>query len=178
MKKLSSWYAFMRFQESWYSNMGFLDAQDVWHWYSTVNPIPPQVQFEVQIEKAHLPVELWESYVFGSESNPNPWLAVLVVGTSIILPVFGMMLRIGEPPLKIYLRQKTNCTGCYISSHEGRHVKWGIRIRWKRVWNKLRYWNPSLARGEPILQILEVKWLSHTYGWWVNSMGLNCTTLH
>ena len=40
--------------------------------YSTVNPIPPQVQFEVQIEKAHLPVELWESYVFGSESNPNP----------------------------------------------------------------------------------------------------------
>ena len=32
MKKLSSWYAFMIFQESWYSNMGFLDAQDVWHW--------------------------------------------------------------------------------------------------------------------------------------------------
>ena len=25
MKKLSSWYAFMRFQESWYSYMGFLD---------------------------------------------------------------------------------------------------------------------------------------------------------
>ena len=28
MKKLSSWYAFTRFQESWYSNMVFLDAQD------------------------------------------------------------------------------------------------------------------------------------------------------
>ena len=35
-----------------------------------------QVQFEVQIEKAHLPVELWGSDVFGSESNPNPWLAL------------------------------------------------------------------------------------------------------
>ena len=26
MKKMSSWYAFMRFQESWYSYMGFLDG--------------------------------------------------------------------------------------------------------------------------------------------------------
>ena len=69
MKKLSSWYAFMRFQESWYSNMGFLDAQDVLTLVTTVNPIPSQVQFEVQIEKAHLPVELWGSDVFGSESN-------------------------------------------------------------------------------------------------------------
>ena len=71
----------------------------------------------------------------------------------------------GEPPLKIYLWQKTveNCTGCYISlpSHEEGHWKWDLRIHWKRVWNKLKYWNNSLARGEPILQILEVKWLSH-----------------
>ena len=71
----------------------------------------------------------------------------------------------GEPPLKIYLWQKTveNCTGCYISlpSHEEGHWKWDLRIHWKRVWNKLKYWNKSLARGELILQILEEKWLSH-----------------
>ena len=71
----------------------------------------------------------------------------------------------GEPPLKIYLWQKTveNCTGCYISlpSHEEGHWKWDLRIHWKRVWNKLKYWNKSLARGELILQILEGKWLSH-----------------
>ena len=35
MKKLSSWYAFIRFQESWYSYMGFLDEallqkQSIW----------------------------------------------------------------------------------------------------------------------------------------------------
>ena len=29
MKNLSSWYAFMRFQESWYANMGLMYAQDV-----------------------------------------------------------------------------------------------------------------------------------------------------
>ena len=28
MKKMSSWYAFMRFQESWYSFMGFLVILD------------------------------------------------------------------------------------------------------------------------------------------------------
>ena len=28
-EKMSLWYAFMRFQENWYANMGFLDAQDV-----------------------------------------------------------------------------------------------------------------------------------------------------
>ena len=27
--KLSSWYAFTRFQESWYSYMGFMEGQDV-----------------------------------------------------------------------------------------------------------------------------------------------------
>ena len=63
---------------------------------------------------------------------------------------------------KIYLRQKTveNCAGCYISlpSHEEGHWKWDLRIHWKRVWKNLKYWNNnSLARGEPILQILEVK---------------------
>ena len=41
MKKLSSWYAFMRFQESWYANMGFMHAQDVWHRnHSESYPIP------------------------------------------------------------------------------------------------------------------------------------------
>ena len=28
---------------------------------------------QLQIEKAHLPIELWESDVFGPESDPNPW---------------------------------------------------------------------------------------------------------
>ena len=68
----------------------------------------------------------------------------------------------GEPPLKIYLWQKTveNCTGCYISlpSHEEGHWKWDLRIHWKRVWNKLKYWNKSLARGELILQIRLQRW--------------------
>ena len=27
---------------------------------------------QLQIEKAHLPIELWESDVFGPESDPNP----------------------------------------------------------------------------------------------------------
>ena len=30
MKKLSSWYAFMRFQESWYSYKGFLVILHMW----------------------------------------------------------------------------------------------------------------------------------------------------
>ena len=85
----------------------------------------------------------------------------------------------GEPPLKIYLWQKTveNCTGCYISlpSHEEGHWKWDLRIHWKRVWNKLKYWNNSLARGEPILQILEVKWLSHTFSRWAHRIEVKCT---
>ena len=29
MEKLSFWYAFMRFKESWYSKTGFLDAEEV-----------------------------------------------------------------------------------------------------------------------------------------------------
>ena len=44
IKKLSSWYAFMRFQESWYSSMGFLDVQDVLILVTTVNPVLFQVQ--------------------------------------------------------------------------------------------------------------------------------------
>ena len=64
----------------------------------------------------------------------------------------------GEPPLKIYLQQKT--TGCCIllPSHKERHWNGAniFNIYWKHVWNKLKYWNHSLARGKPILQILKV----------------------
>ena len=44
MKKLSSWYAFMRFKESGYSNMGFLDAQDVLTLVNIMNPFSSQIQ--------------------------------------------------------------------------------------------------------------------------------------
>ena len=92
---------------------------------TTVNPLPSQVQFE----KIHLPVEL-------SHSSTG----------------IGMMLRIGEPPLKIYLQQKTNCTVCYISPHEERHVKcWGIEIL-------------VLPEVSPYCRSWKyIKWLSQTY---------------
>ena len=42
-EKMSSWYAFMRRQESWYSNMGFKNAQDILALVTTGNSIPCQV---------------------------------------------------------------------------------------------------------------------------------------
>ena len=91
---MSSWYAFMRFQESWYSYMGFLDeavhlmytmrpreyvykkSEDgslATHWSRLADVdsgSAVKTYRQLQIEKAHLPVELWESNVFDLE-DPN-----------------------------------------------------------------------------------------------------------
>ena len=40
MKKLGSWYAFMRILESWYANMGFPDAKRCRTLVTIMNPIP------------------------------------------------------------------------------------------------------------------------------------------
>ena len=57
MKKLSFWYAFMRFQESWYSYMGFLGCSRCLTPVTIVNHIPFHPKLEEMVyfsDNAHL----------------------------------------------------------------------------------------------------------------------------
>ena len=99
-------------------------------------------------------------------------------GDCITLPLFGITLRMENLHWRYICNRKLQVVVfCYHPTKKGTENGANIvNIYWKHVWNKLKYWNHSLAQGKLILQILRVKWaLNHTYGRWPNSVEVICT---